>query len=85
MIYEVIVAEVHRGESLGQQIVDAIVTHPQLQDVILTLRCREELVPFYDRCGFELRDRDVEMPDGETVTYRTMVTRAANSSHHCFP
>jgi GNAT superfamily N-acetyltransferase len=62
MIYEVIVAETHRGENLGEQVVGAIVTHPRLQDVILTLRCREELVPFYDGCGFELRDRDVEMP-----------------------
>jgi len=73
MIYEVIVAESRRGESLGRQIVDAIVTHPRLQDVILTLRCREGLVPFYERCGFELRDRDIEMPDGETRTYRTMI------------
>jgi len=73
MIYEVIVAESRRGENLGRQIVDAIITHPKLQDVILTLRCREGLVPFYERCGFELRDRDIEMPDGETRTYRTMV------------
>ena len=73
MIYEVIVAESRRGENLGHQIVDAIITHPKLQDVILTLRCREGLVPFYERCGFELRDRDIEMPDGETITYRTMV------------
>ena len=77
MIYEVIVAETYRGENLGQQIVDAIVTHPRLQDVILTLRCREELVPFYDRCGFELRDRDVAMPDGEMITYRTMVHKSS--------
>ena len=73
MIYEVIVAESRRGENLGHRIVDAIITHPKLQDVILTLRCREELVPFYERCGFELRDRDIEMPDGETITYRTTV------------
>ena len=73
MIYEVIVAESSRGKNLGHQIVDAIITHPKLQDVILTLRCREELVPFYERCGFELRDRDIEMPDGETITYRTTV------------
>jgi GNAT superfamily N-acetyltransferase len=73
MIYEVIVAESRRGEGLGRQVVDAVVTHPELQDVILTLRCREGLVPFYDRCGFELRDRDIETPDGGTMTYRTMV------------
>jgi predicted GNAT family N-acyltransferase len=73
MIYEVIVAESRRGENLGRQVVDAVIAHPELQDVILTLRCREGLVPFYDKCGFELRDRDIEMPDGETITYRTMV------------
>lgn len=77
MIYEVIVAESRRGENLGRQIIDAIVTHPKLQDVILTLRCREGLVPFYDKCGFELRDRDIEMPDGERITYRTMIHKSS--------
>lgn len=77
MIYEVIVAESRRGEDLGRQTIDAIVTHPRLQDVILTLRCREGLVPFYDKCGFELRDRDIEMPDGETITYRTMIHQSS--------
>jgi GNAT superfamily N-acetyltransferase len=78
MIYEVIVAESRRGEDLGRQVVDAVVTHPELQDVILTLRCREGLIPFYDRCGFELRDRDIEVPGGETITYRTMVHESSD-------
>ena len=72
MIYEVIVAEDRRGEGLGGRVMDAVVTHPELQDIHLTLHCREELVPFYERCDFRLNDRDVEFPDGEAITYRTM-------------
>lgn len=72
MIYEVIVAEDRRGEGLGERVLGTVVTHPKLQDIHLALHCREELVPFYERCGFRLNDRDVEFPDGEAITYRTM-------------
>jgi predicted GNAT family N-acyltransferase len=72
IVYDVIVDESRRGEGLGRRVMDAVVGHPDLQDVDLSLHCREGLVPFYEDCGFELHDRDVEVLDGETVTYRTM-------------
>lgn len=72
MVYDVIVATSRRGEGIGRRVVDAVVTHPRLQEVGISLHCREDLVPFYERCGFELHDRDVQTPDGTTITYRTM-------------
>lgn len=72
MVYDVIVDESRRGEGLGRRVMEAVLSHPDLQGVPLSLHCREGLVPFYEDCGFELHDRDVEVGDGETVTYRTM-------------
>lgn len=72
MVYDVIVAESRRGEGLGRQIMNVVAEHPALQEVTLTLHCREELAPFYEQCGYEFHDRDVEMSDGTTFTYRTM-------------
>lgn len=72
MVYDVIVAESRRGEGLGHQIMDVVADHPALQDVTLTLHCREDLVPFYEQSDYVLHDHDVEVGDGVTVTYRTM-------------
>ena len=72
MVYDVIIAESRRGEGLGRQVMNVVADHPELQEVTLTLHCREGLVPFYDQCGYVLHDRDVEMSDGTTFTYRTM-------------
>jgi predicted GNAT family N-acyltransferase len=71
MVYDVIVAESRRGEGLGRRVMDAVVDHPNLEEVPLALHCREGLVPFYEDCGFHLHDRDVETDHG-TTTYRTM-------------
>ncbi|WP_101297415.1 GNAT family N-acetyltransferase [Halegenticoccus soli] len=76
MIYEVIVAESRRRTGLGKRVMEAVVTHPELEGVALSLQCREGLVPFYEACGFELHDRNIEFPefpDGDPVTYRTMM------------
>jgi GNAT superfamily N-acetyltransferase len=73
MIYDVIVASSRRREGLGQRVMQAIADHPALEDVTLTLHCREGLVPFYEQCGYELHDRDLEAPDGSTFSYRTML------------
>lgn len=72
MVYDVIVAESRRGEGLGQQIMNVVAEHPELQEVTLTLHCREGLAPFYEQCGYVFHDRDVEMADGTLITYRTM-------------
>lgn len=64
-IYDVIVAESHRGDGLGRDLLDAIVSHPDLADVdVLTLDCREGLVPFYEDCGFERHEMIADLPDG---------------------
>ena len=72
MVYDVIVAESRRGEGLGRQIMNVVAEHPALQEVTLTLHCREEQTPFYEQCGYEFHDQDVEMSDRTTFTYRTM-------------
>jgi predicted GNAT family N-acyltransferase len=52
-LFDVIVKESHRGQGLGQAIVDAVLAHPVLSRVEkILLSCRTELVPFYERWGF---------------------------------
>ena len=62
--YDVVVREERRGEGIGAELLDAVVSHPELEDVFLSLTCREGLVPFYERCGFEPYPSPVERPDG---------------------
>jgi GNAT superfamily N-acetyltransferase len=62
--YDVVVREERRGEGIGAELLDAVVSHPELEDVFLSLTCREGLVPFYERCGFEPYPTPVERPDG---------------------
>jgi predicted GNAT family N-acyltransferase len=66
-VFDVIVAADRRGEGLGETLMDAVVGHPDLQDVPgLSLLCRTGLVPFYESVGFELFDPEYEMPEGGT-------------------
>lgn len=52
-IFDVIVAEPYRHTGLGRRLVDAIVHHPDLQNVKhLELYCLPEMVPFYRKWGF---------------------------------
>ena len=62
--YDVVVAEARRGEGIGEELLEAVVSQPELEDVLLSLTCREGLVPFYERCGFEPYPSPVERPDG---------------------
>ena len=65
MVYDVIVAADRRGDGLGQELMAAVRNHPRLQDVNPALLAREGLVPFYEDCGFEVMDDEVEHPDGD--------------------
>jgi predicted GNAT family N-acyltransferase len=64
-VFDVIVAAHRRGEGLGETLVEAVVDHPDLQSVVgLSLLCRRGLVPYYESVGFELFDREMEVPEG---------------------
>ena len=53
LVLDVIVAAPHRGTGLGKALMDAVIQHPELKDVVhFELYCRPELVPFYERWGF---------------------------------
>jgi predicted GNAT family N-acyltransferase len=73
-ILDVIVDESLRGEGLGKRVMKAITNHPELQDVeVLTLNCREGLVPFYEDYGFSVHDMTTELPDDTEENYCLMV------------
>lgn len=72
MVFDVIVHEARRGEGLGEELLAAVVAHPPLADVHLSLLAREGLVEFYESCGFE-RQGAIERPDGEAEPLRFLV------------
>jgi predicted GNAT family N-acyltransferase len=52
-IYDVIIKPSHRNQRLGVKLMDAIVNHPQLNQVEhIALYCLPEMIPFYERWGF---------------------------------
>jgi predicted N-acetyltransferase YhbS len=54
-VYDVIVATDRRGEGLGETLMNAVVSHPDLQRVPgLSLLCRRGLVGYYESVGFEV-------------------------------
>lgn len=64
-VYDVIVAADCRGEGHGDRLLAGVRGHPALQELPrLALLCREGLVPFYESVGFELFDRDIDVPEG---------------------
>lgn len=53
-VEDVVVAEQYRGLGLGRRVMDAVVDHPMLAGVdSFTLGCRDDLVEFYEKWGFE--------------------------------
>nr|WP_286191776.1 GNAT family N-acetyltransferase [Ochrobactrum sp. AP1BH01-1] len=53
MIFDVIVAERHRGQGLGLALIERILSHEKLKRVkSFELYCPERLVPFYEKLGF---------------------------------
>ena len=56
MVYDVMVASEWRNQGIGRKIMDCLVGHPRLTEVSsITLHCRGEMIPFYEKWGFELR------------------------------
>lgn len=55
MIHDVIVAPSWRGHRLGRRLVEAILNDSRLRRVeVLTLSCVPEMVPFYEKWGFQV-------------------------------
>lgn len=52
-IYDVIVQKSHRGDGLGKQLIETILSHPAIQGIKnIELVCRKEMMPFYKQFGF---------------------------------
>lgn len=63
-IYDVIVAEDHRGNGHGRKLMGSIVEHPALDSVSnMTLDCREGLISFYENCGFERHEMEAVLSE----------------------
>ncbi|WP_342708175.1 GNAT family N-acetyltransferase [Natrinema salaciae] len=66
-VFDVIVAADRRGQGVGEILLEAVVDHPGLQDVVgLSLLCRRGLIPYYETVGFERFDPETEIPEGGT-------------------
>lgn len=60
MLYDVVVTPEYRGQGLGQRLIDAVLAHPQLAAVdAIALNCAGDLIPFYERFGFEKQEPGV--------------------------
>lgn len=65
-VFDVIVAEGHRNNGFGRTLMESIIEHPALDSLsILTLDCRERLIPFYEDCGFNRQEKEYTI-DGRT-------------------
>ena len=54
LVLDVIVDSSARGTGLGRELMDAVISHPELTGVQhFELYCRRELIPFYQQWGFE--------------------------------
>ncbi|WP_435154824.1 GNAT family N-acetyltransferase [Haladaptatus sp. DFWS20] len=61
-VEDVIVAETHRNEGFGRILMDALFAHPDLQQAeSITLGCREDVVSFYERWGFEVAPEEMQL------------------------
>lgn len=54
VVLDVIVKPKYRKQGLGAKLMDAVVNHPKLRQVeTVDLWCLDEMVPFYERWGFQ--------------------------------
>jgi GNAT superfamily N-acetyltransferase len=52
-LYDVIVAEIRRGEGLGRLVIDALLSHPRLARVeLIDLTCLPDMQSMYEKWGF---------------------------------
>lgn len=59
---DVIVAEEFRGEGFGADVVEAVLSHPEVEGVeSVTLGCEDDLVEFYRTFGFETLAEDMRV------------------------
>lgn len=71
-IYDVIVSDDHRRQGIGTRLISEVVEHPAVAGVsVLQLACRDGLVPFYRRLGFEPVDT-VATVNGDTERFRVL-------------
>jgi predicted GNAT family N-acyltransferase len=62
VIFDLIVAQAHRGAGLGRRLIEHMLDHPMLAQVAhVELYCRPELIPFYEQWGFTASLRDVNL------------------------
>lgn len=53
VILDVVVRDDLRGHGLGRALMDAVMSHPKLQQLAgIGLQCEPEMVPFYEKWGF---------------------------------
>lgn len=55
IIFDVIVKSSHRNKGIGKFILNTIKNHPIISKMeYLELCCKQDLVPFYKKCGFKV-------------------------------
>lgn len=55
IIWDVLVESSYQNQGLGKQLINEILTHPDLQEVeLFLLICLPEMVDFYDKLGFHV-------------------------------
>lgn len=56
-IYDVIIKSSHRNQGLGVKLMDAVMNHPQLNEVeYIALYCLPKMMSFYELWGFKTAD-----------------------------
>lgn len=62
LIFDVIIADTHRGKGLGKALVDAIKSHSALQNVKhFELYCKPDMIGFYEAYGFSCNVGDISL------------------------
>lgn len=52
-VFDVIVCESYRGKNLGKVIMNYIIDHEKLKNIMhITLACKKDMIPFYQQFGF---------------------------------